>query len=59
MKAQEAGVKVAINTDAHSYAMLEHMRIGVGTARKGWLRKDTVVNTWTKEKFMDQCSIRK
>ncbi|WP_027955196.1 DNA polymerase/3'-5' exonuclease PolX [Halobacillus kuroshimensis] len=59
MKAQEAGVNIAINTDAHSYAMLEHMRIGVGTARKGWLRKETVVNTWTKEQFMDQCKIRK
>ncbi|WP_010532449.1 DNA polymerase/3'-5' exonuclease PolX [Lentibacillus jeotgali] len=52
-KAQEAGVKLAINTDAHDYFMLEHMKYGVGTARKGWIRKDTVLNTWSKQKLMD------
>jgi len=51
-KAQEAGVSIAINTDAHSYKMLEHMKYGVGTARKGWIEKDTVINTWSKEKLM-------
>ncbi|MCP3025493.1 DNA polymerase/3'-5' exonuclease PolX [Halobacillus sp. A5] len=45
--AQEQEVEVAINTDAHSYPMLDHMEIGVGTARKGWLQKETVINTWT------------
>ncbi|WP_042146249.1 DNA polymerase/3'-5' exonuclease PolX [Paucisalibacillus sp. EB02] len=50
--AQEAGVKIAINTDAHSYQMLEHMKYGVGVARKGWLQKDTVLNTWKKEKLI-------
>lgn len=54
MKAQEAGVSIAINTDAHSYPMLEHMEIGVGAARKGWLRKDTVINTWTKEQLIEK-----
>lgn len=50
--AQDAGVKIAINTDAHSYKMLEHMKYGVGVARKGWLKKDTVLNSWSKEKLM-------
>ncbi|WP_431804644.1 DNA polymerase/3'-5' exonuclease PolX [Halobacillus andaensis] len=45
--AQEQGVEIAINTDAHSYPMLDHMEIGVGTARKGWLQKETVINTMT------------
>lgn len=52
-QAQEAGVLLAINTDAHSYHMLEHMKYGVGTARKGWVRKDTVINTWDKDKLMN------
>lgn len=52
-KAQEAGVTIAINTDAHSYQMLDHMSYGVGIARKGWIHKDTVMNTWSKEKLMD------
>ncbi|MFD2761773.1 DNA polymerase/3'-5' exonuclease PolX [Lentibacillus juripiscarius] len=50
-RAQEAGVKIAINTDAHDYAMLDHMKYGVATARKGWLHKETVLNTWPTEKL--------
>ncbi|WP_096436004.1 DNA polymerase/3'-5' exonuclease PolX [Alteribacter populi] len=45
-KAQQAGVKVAINTDAHRMEMLDHMSVGVKAARRGWLKKETVVNTW-------------
>ncbi|KGX93421.1 hypothetical protein N781_10230 [Pontibacillus halophilus JSM 076056 = DSM 19796] len=55
--AQEQGVKVAINTDAHSYSMLEHMKVGVGIGRKGWLQKENVLNTWTRkqlETFLNQ-----
>lgn len=52
-KAQAKGVSIAINTDAHSYSMLEHMKYGVGIARKGWIRKDTVINTWDKEKLIN------
>ncbi|RIU93725.1 DNA polymerase/3'-5' exonuclease PolX [Oceanobacillus picturae] len=50
-KAQEAGVNLAINTDAHNYQMLEHMKYGVGIARKGWIEKDTVMNTWSVEEL--------
>ena len=57
MKAQEEGVNIAINTDAHSYPMLEHMEVGIGAARKGWLRKETVVNTWTKKQLMNKFGI--
>lgn len=49
--AQDNGVHIVINTDAHSYQMLDHMTHGVGIARKGWIEKDTVLNTWTKEKL--------
>ncbi|OZU89780.1 DNA polymerase/3'-5' exonuclease PolX [Virgibacillus indicus] len=52
-KAQAAGVTIAINTDAHNYQMLDHMKYGVGVARKAWLEKETVINTWSKEKLMD------
>ena len=43
--AQEAGVKLVINTDAHSYETLEYMKYGVKTAKRGWIRKQTVLNT--------------
>lgn len=48
-KAQEAGAKIAVNTDAHRWEMLDHMLVGVKTARRGWLKKETVVNTWSAE----------
>ena len=44
--AQEKGVPVAINTDAHAADQLEVMAIGVRHAQKAWLKKDNVVNTW-------------
>ncbi|ASN05055.1 DNA polymerase/3'-5' exonuclease PolX [Virgibacillus necropolis] len=50
-KAQDNGVNIVINTDAHSYQMLDHMKHGVGIARKGWIEKDNVINTWSKEKL--------
>lgn len=45
-KAQAKGVKLMINTDAHSIEMLDHMEVGVGSAKKGWLKKESVINTW-------------
>ncbi|MCA1056385.1 DNA polymerase/3'-5' exonuclease PolX [Rossellomorea aquimaris] len=52
-KAQENGVKLFINTDAHSDEHLAFMNIGVATARKGWIKKDTVINTWDKEELLN------
>lgn len=52
-KAQKSGVTLAINTDAHNYEMLEHMTYGVSMARRGWARKETVMNTWSKAKLID------
>ncbi|TYR82209.1 DNA polymerase/3'-5' exonuclease PolX [Priestia megaterium] len=48
-KAQDAGVKIAINTDAHNLEMLEHMKIGISTGIKGWLKPETVLNTYRLE----------
>lgn len=52
-QAQDAGVKVAINTDAHTLEMLEDMETGVAAARKGWIQKDNVINTWDIERLLD------
>jgi DNA polymerase (family 10) len=43
--ARERGVKIAINTDAHSMDSLDHMRLGIGEARRGWLEAEDVINT--------------
>jgi DNA polymerase (family 10) len=43
--AAEAGVKIAVNTDAHELRALAHVEMGVGQARRAWLTKDQVLNT--------------
>ncbi|SNS65975.1 DNA polymerase (family 10) [Bacillus sp. OK838] len=48
-KAQEAGVPIVINTDAHSIDMLEHMPVGVSAAKKGWIKESTVLNARDKD----------
>lgn len=50
--AKERGVKVAINPDAHSVEEIAYMGLGVGTARKGWLTKEDVLNAMTFKEFM-------
>ena len=43
--AKEAGVTLAISTDAHSIDAFECIRFGVDQARRGWLTADDVINT--------------
>jgi DNA polymerase (family X) len=43
--AGEAGVKIAVNTDAHQLSALQHIEMGVAQARRAWLTKDQVLNT--------------
>lgn len=52
-KAQEAGVKIVINTDAHNIDTLEHMEIGVSAARKGWIKKSSVLNALDLKEFLE------
>lgn len=51
-KAQEAGVMLAINTDAHKVDMLNHMEIGVSTAKKGWIQRKSVLNAMDLDQLM-------
>ena len=44
--ARDAGVRFAIDSDAHSVSDLANMPYGVGTAQRGWLTPDDVINTW-------------
>ena len=45
--AKEKGVKFAIGTDAHSIDHLRYIRFGIATARRGWLEKKDVLNTYS------------
>ncbi|MCP2260666.1 DNA polymerase (family 10) [Streptoalloteichus tenebrarius] len=46
LRARRHGVRFAVDSDAHSVVHLPHLRFGVGTARRGWLTADEVINTW-------------
>ena len=50
-RAKELGVKITINTDAHSTQGLDHMSYGVDQARRGWIERDDVLNTMTVDRF--------
>jgi DNA polymerase (family 10) len=41
----EAGVRIALSSDAHRVAALAYLEIGIGQARRAWLTKKHVLNT--------------
>ncbi len=41
---RELGVRVVVNSDAHSVARLENMRYGIDQARRGWLQPAQIAN---------------
>ena len=48
----EAGVKLAIDSDAHSPDHFQVLRYGVGQARRGWATKRDIINTWELKKML-------
>ncbi|OYD08346.1 DNA polymerase/3'-5' exonuclease PolX [Paludifilum halophilum] len=42
---EEFGVTFTINTDAHSPEAFNFVRLGIATARRGWLESSDVINT--------------
>ncbi len=51
--ARDAGVKFAIDSDAHSTVNLGNMPYGAGTAQRGWLTPDDVINTWPLDRLRE------
>ncbi|MFN3533521.1 MAG: DNA polymerase/3'-5' exonuclease PolX [Candidatus Brocadia sp.] len=54
-KAKEAGVMIAISTDAHHVDQMWMMELGVGIARRGWLEAKDVINTFPVDKLKAFC----
>ncbi|AIR96599.1 PHP domain-containing protein [Streptomyces glaucescens] len=46
LRARRHGVKFAVDSDAHAVPHLANLRYGIGTAQRGWLTADDVINTW-------------
>ncbi len=51
-RAKELGVRLAISTDTHSLDQLDNMSLGVATARRAWVEKSDVINTWPLDKLL-------
>jgi DNA polymerase (family X) len=49
--AAEAGVRILVNSDAHSTSEFDQLRYGIATARRAWLTSDQVANTRTWKEF--------
>lgn len=51
-QAVAAGVKIAIDTDAHHPDHFKFLELGIGTARRGWTTKNDIINAWPVEKLL-------
>ena len=51
-KCVEVGVKMAIDSDAHSAAHFSFLEYGVAQARRGWAERKDIINAWPLEKML-------
>ena len=50
--AVEKGVKISIGTDAHTTGHLQYLELGTAVARRGWAKKEDVINTYDIKELM-------
>ena len=55
--AKKAEVLLAVNTDAHDIGLLARRQFGLNVARRGWLTKAEVINTYTLKELRQKCNI--
>ena len=51
-KCVQKGVKLAIDSDAHSVTHFPYLEYGIAQARRGWAAKSDVINAWPLEKML-------
>ena len=47
------GVKLIINTDSHQRDQMRFMEYGVSQARRGWARKEDIINAFPLDKMVE------
>lgn len=57
--AREPGVPVVLSAYAHSVRELEHLRFGIGIARRAWIGKEHVLNTRSEKELEDWRAARR
>ncbi|HEY8186868.1 MAG TPA: DNA polymerase/3'-5' exonuclease PolX [Pyrinomonadaceae bacterium] len=50
-EARKRKIKFVVSVDAHSTGELNYLKYGIGTARRGWLRRGEVLNTLAVKAF--------
>jgi DNA polymerase (family 10) len=58
-QARDAGVPISLGADAHNLAGIRNIHFGVGIARKGWLRREDVLNAQPVEAFLAHVARRR
>ena len=48
----DAGSKFALSTDAHNVLHLPYYTLGLNMARRGWIQKKNLLNSWTMDKIV-------
>jgi len=48
----EAGVKLSIDSDAHSWVHFPYLEYGIAQARRGWATKADIINAWPLQKML-------
>lgn len=58
-RACQMGIRLCVNTDAHSASDLDMLPFGVATARRGWVQARDVLNCWPLEQLLSWLQARK
>jgi len=51
-KCVEVGVRMSIDSDAHSVQHFSMLEYGIAQARRGWAKKSDIINAWPLEKML-------
>ncbi|UCF55741.1 MAG: DNA polymerase/3'-5' exonuclease PolX, partial [Deltaproteobacteria bacterium] len=57
--AKDKGVLLGIGTDAHILDQMEYLDLGLAVARRGWLEKHNLLNTFSFEELISHLKTRK
>jgi len=53
-RAKENGIKMSLGTDTHGKGMMRYIELGLGIARRGWLEKEDLINTYSLNDLRDK-----
>jgi DNA polymerase (family 10) len=52
-RARELGVPLVVNTDSHHHEHLDQRRFGIAVARRAWCEPRHILNTFSRERFLE------